>query len=440
MSQTGAELVVAGANAFAAEKWTPAKVELLGRTLAPGLSVDQMSLYLGMCDAVGLNPLRKEIYGIVREGKLTIQTGIDGYRKIALRTGEYRGQIGPYWCGDDGEWKDVWVSTDPPVAAKIGVLRDGFKEPLYAVALYREYVQKKRNGDVTSMWVNMPANQLAKCAEALAIRKAFPDDVAGVYTNEEMAQAGNDEFEIVDAVEPIAVLREAWRQVQGLYESKEIGNARCIDLLKSEYGEAADVKDMSDDERIEFAALLTQEYTRQLSAKQPGADAPSSCEPELAEFEEVTVTVDDDPLGGMDSPRIQIPVTGRKGDAYLVTVFNDGSWNCSCPARTPDCHHVTDIRRPYPGGVGYLWPGDAEYDNAPPSDASVPETPADVSTHTPETGLLAYAKKLGIRDTDAMMEILKVPGGPEDMPACIAALDALAASRNAAAEEAGEAA
>ena len=88
MSQTGAELVVAGANAFAAEKWTPAKVELLGRTLAPDLTVDQMSLYLGMCDAVGLNPLRKEIYGIVRVGKLTIQTGIDGYRKIASRTGE----------------------------------------------------------------------------------------------------------------------------------------------------------------------------------------------------------------------------------------------------------------------------------------------------------------------------------------------------------------
>lgn len=426
MSQTGAELVVAGANAFAAQEWTPAKVDLLSRTLAPGLSVDEMSLFLGVSNAVALDPLRKEIYGIKRGGKLTIQTGIDGFRKIALRTGDYRGQVGPFWCGEDGEWKDVWVSEKPPIAAKVGVLRAGFDEPVYAVALFREYNQG------TGQWPKMPANQLAKCAESLAIRKAFPDDVSGIYTNEEMAQAGNDEFEIVDAVEPIVVLRDSWKLIVAVL-GKEAGNARCADLLAASFGADADVNSLTDDQKIEFAAALTVEFGR-LSGAQ------SSDEPELAEFEEVTVTVDDDPLGGMDSPRIQIPVTGRKGDAYLITVFNDGSWNCSCPAYTADCHHVTDIRRPYPGGVGYLWPGDADYENAPPSDAAVPETPADVSTHTPETGLLAYAKQLGIRDTDAMMEILKVPGGPEDMPACIAALDALAASRNAAAEEAGEAA
>jgi hypothetical protein len=59
------------------------------------------------------------------------------------------------------------------------------------VALYREYVQTDWNGNPTRMWKNMGANQIAKCAEALALRKAFPHDLAGVYTAEEMAQADN---------------------------------------------------------------------------------------------------------------------------------------------------------------------------------------------------------------------------------------------------------
>jgi phage recombination protein Bet len=439
MSQTTTDLTVASANAMVAAEWSPQKVELVARTIAKGATPDELALFAGICQRTGLDPFKRQIYAIKRwdskEKREVMQTqvSVDGLRLIAQRSGMYAGQTMPEYCADDGRWVDVWLQKTPPAAARVGVLRKDFTAPMFAVATYEEYVQTNREGKPNAMWGKMPAVMLAKCAESLALRKAFPDDAAGLYTAEEMGQSFQGEhLEHVDAVEPIVVLRESWKLIVAVL-GKEAGNARCADLLAASFGADADVNSLTDDQKIEFAAALTVEFARL-------SDAPSSDEPELAEFEEVTVTVDDDPLGGMDSPRIQIPVTGRKGDPYTITVFNDGSWNCSCPAYTADCHHVTDIRRPYPGGVGYLWPGDADYENAPPSDAAVPETPADVSTHTPETGLLAYAKQLGIRDTDAMMEILKVPGGPEDMPACIAALDGLAASRRAAAEEAGEAA
>jgi len=75
------------------------------------------------------------------------------------------------------------------------VLRKGYREPRWAVALWREYRQTKRDGGVTRMWSDRPAGQLAKCAEALAWRAAFPHELGGVYTTDEMAQADRDEPE-----------------------------------------------------------------------------------------------------------------------------------------------------------------------------------------------------------------------------------------------------
>jgi phage recombination protein Bet len=135
------------------------------------------------------------------EETITFQTSIDGYRIIADRTGLYEGQTMPEWCGEDGIWRDVWTAKVPPVAARVGVLRRGFKEPVYAIALFSEYVQIKDEYNTsgektgkkspTKFWKEKPASMLLKCAESLALRKAFTENLQGLYTNEEMEQADN---------------------------------------------------------------------------------------------------------------------------------------------------------------------------------------------------------------------------------------------------------
>lgn len=175
-------------------KFSKPQIEILKRTVAAGVTTEEFYFFLEVCKARGLNPFNREIYAIPRKGKMTIQVGIDGFRLLAERSGKYRGQLGPYFCGPDGVWRDEWIEDGPPVAAKVGIKRPDFDETMWAVARYKSYVQIK-DGRPTESWEKFPDILIAKCAEALCIRKTYPAEVAGLYIHEEMMQSDRSQSE-----------------------------------------------------------------------------------------------------------------------------------------------------------------------------------------------------------------------------------------------------
>lgn len=148
---------------------------------APEASV---GLLIHIARATGLDPLQRQLYLIRRGANWSVQTSIDGFRLVASRSGSYGGQAGPQWCGPDGVWKDVWLDSAKPAAARVGVWRTGFHEPCWGVARLDAY---NAGGP---MWSKMADVMLAKCAESLALRKGFPVELSGLYTEEEMGQVG----------------------------------------------------------------------------------------------------------------------------------------------------------------------------------------------------------------------------------------------------------
>jgi len=178
--------------------WTERQVAALTQLGVDGATNADLAVFFHQSVRTGLDPFARQIYMIGRNSfdqrtnrwvtKQTIQTGIDGFRLIARRAAD-RGGV-PYsisditWCGTDGIWHDVWLGEGQPSAAKVTVYRNGQAFP--AVALFSEYAGTKKDGGLTSMWLK-GAMMLGKCVEALALRKAFPQDLSGLYTGDEIA-------------------------------------------------------------------------------------------------------------------------------------------------------------------------------------------------------------------------------------------------------------
>lgn len=182
------------------------KIQLIKDMCAEDATDTELELFLYQCNRTGLDPLLKQIYFIKRARKVenddgewvtvkvpTIQTSIDGFRVLAERTQKYLGQDGPYWCGPDGKWRDVWLDpVNPPAAARVGIYKQGLSQAVYGVARLASYAPRNKSGKLIGQWAKMPDVMIAKVSETIAFRKAFPQDMSGIYTDAEMDQATMD--------------------------------------------------------------------------------------------------------------------------------------------------------------------------------------------------------------------------------------------------------
>lgn len=233
--------------------WTPEQTQLISTTIAPGCNNDELRLFAYACQRTGLDPFSKQIYAIKRGSKMTIQAGIDGLRAIAERTGQLDGSE-TYWCGDDGEWKDVWLSSKPPAAAKTIIHRKGASHPFIGVARFADYNAGQ------GLWSKMPAAMIAKCSEALALRKAFPADMSGVYSTDEMQQA--DVTVTVTAAPALPAKGDAKVFAAGKAAiAKADTIAKLQDVTKRMESRRGDLSDDQNQQLMELALSKEQELT-----------------------------------------------------------------------------------------------------------------------------------------------------------------------------------
>lgn len=221
------------------------RLDLIRQTVALGTSPEEFALFLAVAENLGLDPLARQIYAIMRwNGRLrrevmTVQVSIDGFRAFADQHPAYAGSDRPVFEWRDGPNGPV---LDAAVVTVHKLMPDGRIVDYVGVAYWDEYVDEK-----SPMWAKMPRTMLAKCAEAQALRKGFPKQLSGVYTNDEMMQADQD-------ADPWrgyrAQLWERWRALPET-DGKAAVRAKGIDPRKCDPDQlavfAADIQPLEDD-------------------------------------------------------------------------------------------------------------------------------------------------------------------------------------------------
>lgn len=162
------------------------EVDVIRATVARGASDAQLALFLNVCRSRGLDPFSRQVHWSP-QGAIIV--GIDGLRAIADRTGCY--VPGPISYEYDNNGK---------LAAATAVVRKLVAGAWHDVA-ESAHLEEFQGG--SPVWRKMPRVMLGKCAESRALRRAFPADLSGLYSPEEMEQAG---VAPVGPAEPVRVV------------------------------------------------------------------------------------------------------------------------------------------------------------------------------------------------------------------------------------------
>lgn len=204
------------------------KVQLVKDTIAKGASDDELMLFLHLAQRTGLDPFTRQIYLIERRSQVDgqwkttrqTQTGIDGLRLIAERSERYAPGREPTFIYDaDGRLVKATAYVKKWVR--------GEWHEIAASAHFDEYVQRRKDGGATQFWADKPHIMLAKCAEALALRRAFPADMGGLYTADEVS------VDTMPALPQIAerVIDQATGEVLSAPQQNGNGNGKRYTML-----------------------------------------------------------------------------------------------------------------------------------------------------------------------------------------------------------------
>lgn len=197
------------------------QIRILAETVAKDCNQNELAFFLNVAKLKRLDPFSGQIHVVKRwdsalgANKITVQVGIDGYRVIASRTGDMAGIDEPIYNAED---------EPNPQTAKVTVYRYGRNDekiPYTATARWSEYVQTKKDGGVNHMWKTKPYLMLGKVAEALALRKAFPDELSGMYTDEEMDQADNHHPGQPDPKPPVNMPKSTQQTAQATQQTTQ---------------------------------------------------------------------------------------------------------------------------------------------------------------------------------------------------------------------------
>lgn len=176
------------------------RLRLILSVCPPGSKDHEVAALIYNMVRTGLDPLARQIYLVSRGGKSSVQTGIDGYRLIADRTGQYIGSDDPVYDEGLTQYEMIKSGREHPETATVTVSKvvNGIVGKFTATAAWSAYYPGESQG---YMWKKMGMLMLAKTGEALALRKAFPAELSGIYISEEMMQAGDSEGDAnIDAI------------------------------------------------------------------------------------------------------------------------------------------------------------------------------------------------------------------------------------------------
>jgi phage recombination protein Bet len=193
--------------------YTGAQLSLMRRTVAADCNEMEFDLFMAVAQQKGLDPFTKQIHAVVYnkdkpdKRKMAIITAIDGFRVIAERTGVYRpDEDEPAFTYDP----DIKGPLNPLGLVKAVVKVWKADKPATGVAYWEEFAPIKdewsqndagkwkptgaQTLDTGGNWGKMPRVMLSKCAEAQALRKAFPERLSGLYEGAEFDRVRANEL------------------------------------------------------------------------------------------------------------------------------------------------------------------------------------------------------------------------------------------------------